>query len=141
MIYNIPNNELLGSGINNNQIVKLREISQNIIETDDYKDNLLRLSAISGIGPWTLKSIQLMLRSEGWESIILFEDSYIRNRIKELLGGDKITPASANQLIQMLAINSKNVGIYSLFFWRITSEGIQNLKLCGLLKESDFIPR
>jgi 3-methyladenine DNA glycosylase/8-oxoguanine DNA glycosylase len=137
----IPYNKLLNIGINNDQIIKLREISHNIIETDSHQDNLLRLSYILGIGPWTIKSIQLMLRSEGYESMILFEDAYIRNRLKELCEKDNITPSLANKLIQQLANNSKNVGAYSLFLWRITPEGIQNLKLQKRLQETDFISK
>ena len=135
-----PDSELIRIGITHNQIVTLRQVSVIINTTDTVSNNLERLRLIHGIGPWTIKSIILMLRAPGWEKINLYEDAYIRNRLKELTRSSTMTQGDAKKLINIICENTEyHCGICSMFLWRITSNGINNLHAGNQLGESDFI--
>lgn len=136
---NSPDKIFKDIGLNDNQIPKLRQISSMVINNDNDDNNLIRLSQLSGIGPWTIKSIKLMKRCQGWHNIILEEDSYIRNRIAELCNVKSITPGLTRQCI-INTFPAEYYGIVSLFFWRVTSVGISNMLKGNRLTKDDFQP-
>jgi 3-methyladenine DNA glycosylase/8-oxoguanine DNA glycosylase len=135
----LTDEELLSSGINSKQLDVLKHVSL-IVDNNNINGSLIKLRELKGIGDWTIKSTILMLKYTEWEQINLFEDAYIRNRIKELYNLKSITPSKAKELIISLSeTNSTSVGICSLFLWRINSSGIQHLKEKIPLIETDFI--
>jgi 3-methyladenine DNA glycosylase/8-oxoguanine DNA glycosylase len=127
-------------GLNSEQIKTLRIISANINISDDNEHNLDRLQKITGIGPWTIKSIQLTCRMNGWEQLTLEEDSYIRKRLSEIYDLNSLTTVRAKKLIIVLSSTHQvTTGEICLFMWRLKSSGIINLKQGHILTQTDFL--
>lgn len=117
-------------GINDSMIQILRLVSEQINPDKSDNDNLDAIHKIRGVGNWTIKSIKLMRRSAGFENIILFEDYYIRKRLGEFFGKTIVSQSDAKTYVEKLGkIYQLDCGIISLFFWRITSDGIRQIDL------------
>lgn len=122
----------------------LRLISSLVNENDSLDENLDRLKQIKGVGPWTLKSIRLMLntsdsissgdRRNG--SIFLYEDSWVRSRLKELYGLQSLSTSQAKK-IGLEWANYQTC--LSKFLWRIKPSGIQKIRSKLLLSRDDFV--
>ena len=131
---NSSNQELFNCGLNQEQITTLKYISSIINEQDTLDNNLERLIKVQGIGPWTIKSIRLMLSNEN--DIFLYEDSYIIARLSELYGMKSLTQANAKKIGSAW---NQYQSIFSKFLWRIKKEGIQKLSMQIPLTRDDFL--
>jgi 3-methyladenine DNA glycosylase/8-oxoguanine DNA glycosylase len=134
-IFNSSSSEdLIRCNLSNEQIITLRYISSIINEREDLEVNLQRLSLIKGVGPWTIKSIRLMMTNDN--TIFLYEDSYIRDRLAELYNLDKLTQTQAKEI----ALKWENYqSCLSKFLWRIKKSGIQKIKAGIILTKGDFL--
>jgi 3-methyladenine DNA glycosylase/8-oxoguanine DNA glycosylase len=126
--------ELIKCGLSEEQIATLRYISSLINESEDLETNLQRLSQVRGVGPWTLKSIRLMLSDD--THIFLYEDSYIRTRLAELYG---VTSLSQSQAKNIALAWCEYQSYLSKFLWRIKKSGITKIKLQMPLLKEDFL--
>lgn len=126
--------DLMNCRLSDGQITTLRYISSLVNEDDTLDNNLQRLSKVSGIGPWTIKSIRLMLTDDN--SIFLYEDYYIRCRLAELYGISKITIPHA-RTIGLCWGNYQS--LLSKFLWRIKPGGILKIMLGETLCRDDFL--
>lgn len=134
---NSSNQDLINCGLNQEQITTLKYISSIIDEQDTLDNNLERLSVVKGVGPWTIKSIRLMLsNTSNNEQIFLYEDSYIRTRLSELYGMKTLSQANAKKIGS--AWNQYQT-ILSKFLWRVKKEGIQKLTMQIPLTQDDFL--
>ena len=134
---NSSNQELANCGLNEEQITTLKYISSIIDEQDTLDNNLERLSKVNGIGPWTIKSIRLLIIPvNGNDQIFLYEDSYIRKRLSELYGMKTLTQANAKKIGSAW---NQYQSMFSKFLWRIKKEGIQKLTMQMPLTQDDFL--
>lgn len=120
--------------LSNEQIITLRYISSIINENDNLEVNLQRLSLVQGVGSWTIKSIRLMMTNDN--TIFLYEDSYIRDRLAELYNLNKLTQTQAKEIGTKWEIYQSYL---SKFLWRIKKSGVQKIKLGILLTREDFL--
>lgn len=101
----------------------LRKLAEPNLVYDD-------LRSISGIGPWTLKSIAIMTELD--ETLFLFEDAWIKARVKELVVG-----LECKEFGELFP--EANRSDLSRFFWRIKPEGIQQIIKRRKLKRKHFV--
>ncbi len=97
---------------------------------------VLGLSALKGIGPWTVKSCLLMLRLDD-DDLFLSEDAYIRARLSELLSCSRpLTRTKAAELAKQWSPRQSTV---SRFLWRVKPGGVVKLKSNIPLTRQDFL--
>ena len=112
----------------------IRTITKDYIEKDVI--DLEEISLMKGIGPWTIKGTKLLSGlADAYTS--LYEDSYIRKRIKEYLGLTILpTIAQTKKMFEELGPNQRSV---TIFLWRIKPSGIKKLLEVKELNTIDFV--
>ena len=137
---NITDNDLKAIGLSSDQIVSIREIA-------NLPDPLTleSLSTIRGVGPWVLKSTQLLTETDQ-ENIYLEEDFWIRSRLGECFNLNKVPTIC--QARKLLLNNVDSSGLSSSgskitrFLWRIKPSGTLKIAKYGhnaKLNKDDFI--
>jgi 3-methyladenine DNA glycosylase/8-oxoguanine DNA glycosylase len=128
------NEDLTKCELTSNQITTLRNVSSVINEEETLEVNLNRLMKVSGMGPWTIKSIRLMLTNDN--SIFLYEDYYIRSRLGELYNIKLLSPLQAKDIGLKWGMYQSSL---SKFLWRIKTSGIEKIKSQTPLVKEDFL--
>ena len=89
------------------------------------------LQKISGIGPWTISSLKIMLYSSIYSNILLTSDKWIAARISELRPELKNVVNQSNYAV--------NLSEVSKFLWRIKPDGIRKFNAGIMLGREDFL--
>ena len=131
-IKNLSKKQLLDFGLQEFQydiIQRIINLGPNLVYDDIIK--------VKGIGEWTKKSLLLYA---GNDDILLVEDYWIRQRIKNLFDlktvPDKITAMS---LINNIIKNKISKSLMTKFLWRIKPESVDKIKNDVELDKNDFI--
>lgn len=135
-IKNISDKDLITIGIKNSRIVCIREISELKIHNEET------CIKIKGIGPWTIKAASILSSTSFDEAentgIILYEDKWIRKRLSELVGCNKIL--TEKETISFFEANVKgHYTLLSYFLWRIKPSGVKKWKNGDILEREDFV--
>ena len=114
------------------KVLPVNDANQSLLRQVAENHDIEFLKTLRGIGPWTIKSIQIMSHLN--DNIFLFEDFWIRSRMEELFG-KRLTPSSAEKLGNKF-LNKSDA---SRFFWRIKKQGIQKVRNEEKLTREDFV--
>lgn len=132
-ISKISKSKMFDIGIDENKYdVILTIINLGDCDDDDW---INQISNIKGIGPWTIKCLEIMFDISN--DLFLYEDLWIRKRLSELISSDVIlSKKECNQISLHWKGYRTNV---SKFFWRIKPEGITAFKNGENLDENHFL--
>lgn len=99
------------------------------------QDNIIEYARnIKGIGPWTVKGAYILTETSHTES--LFEDSYIKKRLGEIVGFE-MNRKNAKMWFEIVPENYQS--IVSYFLWRIKPSGTEKIRLKQQLTRDDFL--
>lgn len=128
----LSNDTLKSVGLSDDKINCIRSI----LKIENL--TLDKISKIKGVGPWTLKALQIL--TDANDDLFLSEDYYIRQRFSELIQSNKIL--TTKQLDNYIVKFPNWIGqktVISRFFWRIKPEGIIHLLQTLTLTRDDFL--
>ena len=128
----LADDEMLEAGVWRNEVPIIRAVGNAL--RDEPDDPIEALRDVSGIGPWTLKALQII---EGKELDVWLEDDYwLRQRLGECLGQDPPSKAECRRL--SLVWEGGRTAI-SNFLWRLRPSGAEKVWEGAELTREDFI--
>ena len=121
------------------QIQALKQINELIkVDADDTIDNVKQvMGKVKGIGTWTIRAWSIRVGAD--DNIFLYEDLWIRNRIKILIGSTK--PISLKESRDWGEKFNGKIPLSHLtrFLWRLKEQGAYSLAKMDAIKKEHFI--